>query len=73
VTPARTYWVLTNPTTGRLIDIDESSGGYPYDVDSPARAHFFPNRDEAEGYKKHFPLLVIQQAIIVVTNPERTS
>ena len=34
----------------KYVDIDNHSGGYPYLVDSPGRAHVWTNPEKAEKY-----------------------
>ena len=45
-------YVIKNTTTGKYIDIDSASGGYPYEVDFLYSAHVFHSKEDALKYKK---------------------
>lgn len=38
----------------KYVDIDRNSGGYPYTVDHPSRAHIWTDKKQAEDYLKMF-------------------
>lgn len=39
---------------GEYVDIDRNSGGYPYPVDDPSRAHVWYDKDKALEYLEKF-------------------
>lgn len=46
------FYVILNEATGKFIDVDSHSGGYPYEVDHILRAEKFRNKEEAVHYKQ---------------------
>lgn len=48
------FYVLKNEKTGKLIGIDHSSGGYPYDCDLTG-AKIWTDKKYAKGYAETFP------------------
>lgn len=52
-----------------FVDINSSSGGYPYGAESILKAYGFPTIDNAKKYAGHFQTspLKIEQTPIVVT------
>ena len=59
------FFAIKNTKTGKLIDIDHDSGGYPYDV-SELDAQRFDNLSIAKNYCKHFNYLVPVQVTMTV-------
>lgn len=47
------FFVLKNPE-GLWVDLDKSSGGYPYLVESVFRAHRWNTKREAVDYSRQF-------------------
>ena len=54
---------------GKYADIDRSSGGYPYPVESVLSAYRFPSYQEMDEYRSNFPYLV--PTIVTRTITER--
>jgi len=57
-TATEKFFVLKN-SNNKYVARDYNSGGYPYEVDTFARAEIFNNKDEVLDYVKHFPELKI--------------
>ncbi len=45
-------YILYNPKSGKYIQLDQASGGYPYEVNNWYNARFFAKRDRADEYCK---------------------
>ena len=52
----------------QFVDIDHSSGGYPYFVADVFRSKFFTTSDEAFSYAKKFDNLVVKKVNIEISN-----
>lgn len=60
--------IVLQALNGCFIAVDNSSGGYPYQVDDLLMAHHFKDLDDAKRYVEHFPEHVVLELILVVTS-----
>lgn len=62
------FYVIINTTSGKYIDVDSHSGGYPYEVEHILRANKFIEKEDAEHYKKicDGKTWVIKRAVIAL-------